>query len=194
MGGRSFFNPTTGASLKEFTFSKRNLFLILLTILLTGAGLILIQQFAPRPSAQTPTPLPEETEAAKAAVEGTQAFFQIQIDLGKDAWLNHFCSLSTENGCAMTRMGADRLWKKYAEAKTSVQATAKALEQVSKTANEQVWKVEVTLSEPLPGSNKTQDDAYVLAVKTDTGWKFDRFLLEPEVKALQERQKKEGGQ
>jgi hypothetical protein len=34
----------------------------------------------------------------------------------------------------------------------------------------------------------------VLAVKTDAGWKFDRFLLEPEVKALQERQKKEGQQ
>lgn len=180
--------------MKEFTFSKRNIFLTLLIILLTGAGIILIQQFAPKPSSQTPTPLPDETEAAKAAVEGTQAFFQIQLDAGKDAWLSHFCSLSTENGCALTRMGADRLWKKYAEAKASVQATAKALEQVSKTSTEQVWKIEVTLSEPLPGSNKTQDEAYVLAVKTDAGWKFDRFLLEPEVKALQEHQKKEGGQ
>ena len=180
--------------MKEFTFSKRNTFLILLTILLTGAGIILIQQFAPKPPVQVATPSPDETEAAKAAVEGTQAFFQIQVDSGKDTWLNHFCSLSTENGCALTRMGADRLWKKYAEAKASVQATAKALEQVSKTPSEQVWKVEVTLSEPLPGSNKTQDEAYVLSVKTDAGWKFDRFLLEPEVQALQERQKKEGQQ
>ncbi len=180
--------------MKEFTFSKRNIFLILLIILLTGAGIKLIQQFAPKPSVQAPTPPPDETEAAKAAVEGTQAFFQIQIYSGKDTWLNHFCSLSTENGCTLTRMGADRLWKKYAEAKASVQATAKALEQVSKTSTEQVWKIEVTLSEPLPGSNKTQDEAYILTVKTDTGWKFDRFLLEPEVKALQERQKKEGGQ
>jgi hypothetical protein len=180
--------------LKEFTFSKRNIFLILLIIFLTGAGVFLIQQFAPRPSIQVPMRPPDETEAAKAAVEGTQAFFQIQIDAGKDAWLNHFCSLSTENGCALTRMGADRLWKKYAEAKASVQATAKALEQFSKTPTEQVWRIEVTLSEPLPGSNKTQDEAYVLAVKTDAGWKFDRFLLEPEVKALQERQKKEGQQ
>ncbi len=179
--------------MKEFTFSKRNIFLILLIILLTGAGVFLIQRLAPKPSVQAPTPLPDETEAAKAAVEGTQAFFQIQIDSGKDAWLNHFCSLSTENGCTLTRMGADRMWKKYVDAKTSVQATAKALEQVSNTVTEQVWRVEVTLSEPLPGSNKTQDEAYVLAVKTDAGWKFDRFLLEPEVKALQERQKKEGG-
>ncbi len=180
--------------MKEFTFSKRNIFLILLIILLTGAGIILIQQFAPKPSVSVPTPSPDETEAAKAAIEGTQAFFQIQADAGKDAWLNHFCLLSTENGCALSRMGADRLWKKYAEAKASVQATAKTLEQVSKTPTEQVWKVEVTLSDPLPGSNKTQDEAYVLAVKTETGWKFDRFLLEQEVKALQERQKKAGQQ
>jgi len=180
--------------LKEFTFSKRNIFLILLIILLTGAGIILIQQFAPKPFTQTPTPSPEQAEAEKAAVEGTQAFFQIQIDAGKDAWLNHFCSLSTENGCVLIRMGADRLWKKYADAKTSVQASAKTLEQISKTPIEQVWKIEVTLSEPLPGSNKTQDEAYVLVIKTDDGWKFDRFLLEPEVQALQERQKKDGQQ
>ena len=52
----------------------------------------------------------------------------------------------------------------------------------------------VELSEPLPGSNKTQDEAYVLVVKEGDDWKFDRFLLEPEVQALQERELQEDHQ
>jgi len=178
--------------LKEFTFSKRNSFLILLTILLTGCGILLIQQLAPKPAATDPAPSPEQAAAEKAVVEGIEAFFQIQSDTGKEAWLSHFCSLSTVNGCALIEMGADRLWKKYAEAKTSVQATVKAVEQISSTTAEQVWKVEVTLSEPLPGSNKTQEEVYAVVVETEGGWKFDRFLLEPEIQALNDRQKKDG--
>ena len=180
--------------MKEITFSKRNVLLILLMLLLTSAGILLIGQFAPQPAASEPTRSPDQTEAEKAAVEGTQAFFQIQSEAGKDAWLEHFCSLSTESGCAFIQMGAERLWKKYAEANASIQATGKAVEPVSATATEQVWKVEVTLSKPLPGSNKTQEAAYVLVVKTDAGWKFDRFLLEPEIQALFERQQKDGKQ
>lgn len=180
--------------MKEFTFSKRNTFLVLLTILLTGAGIFLIQQFAPQPVALEPTLSPDQAAAEQAAVKGTQAFFQIQSEAGKDAWLKHFCAISTENGCAFIQMGADRLWKKYTETKTSILATAKAIEQVSATTAEQVWKLEVTLSEPLPGSNKTQEAAYVLVLKTDAGWKFDRFLLEPEIQSLIERQQKAGKQ
>jgi hypothetical protein len=188
----AFFNSPTGASLKEFTFSKRNTFFILLLILVTGAGIILIRQISSKSSSQSPTPLPDEVEASKAAIKGTQAFFQIQIDKGKEEWLTRFCALSTQNGCALMRMGADRLWQKYVNAKVSVQVSVKALEQVSETPTEQVWKMEVQLSEALPGSNKTQDEAYVLVVKTAGAWKFDRFLLDPEVQGLLERQKREG--
>lgn len=173
--------------MKEFTFSKRNTFLILLIILLTGVGILLIQRFSHRSSGGVVTPSPEETEITNAAVAGTQAFFQINVTEGKDTWLNRFCAASTENGCALARMGADRLWQKYQEAKTSVQAEVNALERVSTTANEQVWRVAIKLTEPLPGSNKTEDEAYVLVVKTDNGWKFDRFLLGPEVQALKDR-------
>ena len=180
--------------MKEFTFSKRNTVLILLIILLTGVGILLIQQISHQPSAGTATPSPEETEITNAAVAGTQAFFQINVNEGKNTWLSRFCAASTENGCALVRMGADRLWQKYREAKTTVQADVNALERVSTTASEQVWRVAIQLTEPLPGSNKTEDEAYVLVVKTENGWKFDRFLLEPEVQALKERTGQKGQQ
>jgi hypothetical protein len=181
-----------GVSLKEFTFSKHNAFLILPIILLTGAGILLIQQFSHQPSGETATPSPEEAEITNAAVDGTRAFFQIIVNEGKEAWLNRFCAASTESGCSFVRMGADRLWQKYQEAKAEVQAEVSALECVSSTAKEQVWRVAINLSEPLPGSNKTEDEAYVLIIKTEDGWKFDRFLLEPEVQVLKERTVQEG--
>ncbi len=173
--------------MKEFTFSKRNTFLLLLILLLTGAGILVIQQFLPFAAEGTATPSPEQAEITQAAVLGTRAFFQISASEGQAVWLERFCAASTENGCALVRMSAERLWQKYQEAKTQVQAQVDALECVSAAAQEQVWRVAIRLSEPLPGSNKTEDEAHVLVVKTDSGWKFERFLLEAEVQALQER-------
>jgi len=46
--------------------------------------------------------------------------------------------------------------------------------------------VTIQLSQPLPGSEKTQDEAYGLAVRENGVWKFDRFLLPQEIDALQQ--------
>ena len=90
------------------------------------------------------------------------------------------------------------MWKKYGNDKTNVTAKVTPEMKLAETATEQVWKLSVSLSAALPGSNKTQDTAYVAASKTDNGWKFDRFLLEPEVKVILARQAgtatPEGGQ
>jgi hypothetical protein len=193
MGGCSLLFHE-GAPLKELTVSKQAIFLIFLIILVVVAGVILIRRLPVDQVVQTSTPSPDEISSASAAKDGTQAFFQIQIAEGKDAWLNRFCALSTENGCTLVRTGADQLWQRYMDAKTSVQVKATPLECVSDIPTEQVWKTELQLSEPLPGSNKTKDEAYVLVLKTASGWKFDRFLFEPEVQVLQTRQKGEGHQ
>ena len=180
--------------MKEITFSKRNAFLILLIILISGAGILLLQQFSPQQVAGIPTPSVDEIGASSAAVAGTRAFFQVDSQAGMDTWLERFCSLSTQNGCALVRMGAGRLWQMYAQEQLSIQATVFAVAQISSTPGEQVWQMAVELSAPLPGSNKTQDEAYVLVVKEGDAWKFDRFLLEPEVQALQERELQEDRQ
>ena len=80
------------------------------------------------------------------------------------------------------------MWKKYGDDKTNVTAKVTPETKLAETAIEQVWKLSVSLSSALPGSNKTQDIAYVAVSKTDKGWKFDRFLLEPEVKVILARQ------
>jgi len=76
------------------------------------------------------------------------------------------------------------MWQKYVDSKTIVTAQVQAVEKAADIGTEQVWELAITLSSPLPGSNKTQDTAYVSLVKADTGWKFDRFLMEAEINAL----------
>jgi hypothetical protein len=183
----ALFHSGCGDTLKTLTISKQAVLLIVMIVLMTSAGIILIQRYAPKLTTQTPTQSPDTLASEKAAVDGTQAFFQIQVSEGKDTWLSRFCSLSTESGCAFLRAGADRLWQRYAEAKMSVQAQVTALEMVKRSSTEQVWKVDVELSSPLPGSNRTKDEAYALVVKSEPGWKFDRFLLEPEIQAIATR-------
>jgi hypothetical protein len=81
------------------------------------------------------------------------------------------------------------LWKKYVDDKSVVTAKAQAVEKVADNGSEQVWQMTINLSSPLPGSNKTQDIAYIALEKTDNGWQFDRFLMESEINVLLSRQK-----
>ena len=81
------------------------------------------------------------------------------------------------------------MWEKYVDAKSVVSATSQAVEKVADNGSEQVWQMTITLSSPLPGSNKTQDTAYVVLAKTEDGWKFDRFLMEEEINAILTRDK-----
>jgi hypothetical protein len=46
--------------------------------------------------------------------------------------------------------------------------------------------VRIQLSAPLPGSETTADTAYALAVRTNAGWKFDRFLMPEEIRAIEQ--------
>ena len=81
------------------------------------------------------------------------------------------------------------VWEKYVDAKSVVTAASQAAEKVADNGSEQVWQMTITLSSPLPGSNKTQDTAYVILAKTESGWKFDRFLMEEEINAILARGK-----
>lgn len=121
---------------------------------------------------------PADRLAAEAAVTGTQAFFSFSSQAGKDAWLEKLCQISSKAGCNLYTLGTEPF---------EIQATARAVEKVheSKTAS-QVWKVEVSLSKPLPGSEKTSDTSYVLVVEEEGSWKFERFLSPQESQPFRE--------
>ena len=186
-------NPKTRPSgkekrLKEIPISKRNIIVAIILAVVIALGIIAIQALPLHNGSQPSVSNQEDNLASNAAVSALQAFFHVDYRNEKETWLNDVCAESTPTGCQLITAGADAMWSKFQEGKADVTATVTPQEKVAETATEQVWKMLVALSAPLPGSNKIQDTAYVAVVKTDNGWKFDRFLLEPEIKAILARQ------
>lgn len=174
--------------MKEIRISKRNIVVAIILAVVLGVGIALIQAIPQPVSEQEAAAAQEDAQASAAAVTALETFFHVDYHNGKDAWLKSVCALSTPSGCQFITSGAQRMWQKYLEAKTVTTATVQPAEKVAGTASEQVWRIQISLSAPLPGSNKMQDVAYVLVVKGEDGWKFDRFLLPQEIEALRQQQ------
>jgi len=126
---------------------------------------------------------PDDRLAAEAAANGAQAFFSFASQSGKDAWLAKLCEIATPAGCSLYKLGAEKLWQSFGDQPFEITAQAKAIQKVSqgtasarKNAATQVWEVQVDLSQPIPGSDKTSDTAFVLVVVDQGVWKFERFL------------------
>jgi hypothetical protein len=157
------------------------------------AASILVIENWPIGTDQSSSPSPsEDSLASAAAVSAVEDVFQVDYRQGKEAWLERICLVSTPAGCTLFTTGAERMWEKYVDTKSVVTALAQPAEKVADNGTEQVWQMDITLSSPLPGSNKTQDTAYVVLVKTESGWKLDRFLMQPEINAILNRQKNTG--
>lgn len=172
--------------MREFNISKGSLILMFLLVACAAAGIFGIRyadQIIPRP---TPTPPVDDNQASMAVLGGVKAFFTVNYEEGKDAWLERFCATSTQSGCLFATSGSTSLWRRYTEMKTVTIADVAPKTLVRRSENEQVWLVTVRLSQPLPGSEKKQDEAYGLAVRENGVWKFDRFLLPQEIDALQQ--------
>jgi len=175
--------------LKEIPVSKRNIIIAIILAVIIAVGILVIENW-PFRNAQGSTPsTSKDSLASAAAVSAIEKVFQVDYREGKEAWLKRICEVSTPAGCQLFSSGADRMWEKYVEAQSVVTAVVQATEKVADNRIEQVWRISITLSSPLPGSNKTQDTAYVVLVETDSGWKFDRFLMDAEINAILARQK-----
>lgn len=172
--------------MKEIAISKQLIAVLVILLLLAAGGWYALQSFTASPVPPTPTPNVDDSQATEAIIAGIEAFFNVDYQQGQEAWLDQYCAVTSESGCQFAKLGAASLWKKYQEAKTVTSASLQSEEKVKQTADEQVWRVRIQLSEPLPGSDKTADTAYGLAVRTNAGWKFERFLLLEEIRAIEQ--------
>jgi len=174
--------------LKEIPISKRNLIVAVILAVVIALGILVIENWPLRTEQGSTASTNEDSLVSAAAVTAIEKVFQVNYQEGKDVWLNRICELSTPAGCEVFSAGADRMWEKYVDAKSVVTASSQAVEKVADNGSEQVWQMTITLSSPLPGSNKTQDTAYVVLAKTESGWKFDRFLMDEEINAILTRE------
>ena len=166
--------------MKTLTIPKRTLFIALGLAVALSLGIAIIRVL-PLPNRASP----EDVKASAAATRALEAFYQIDTQKGQEAWLERVCAVTTPSGCQFLTLGAGPLWEQLAAAQVQVTATVTPQEKLSDTENEQIWRMRITLSEPLPGSDLTEDSAYVLIVKTDAGWLFERFLMTKEIEALE---------
>lgn len=176
--------------MQEIFLSKQNIFYSFLLGLLIAIGIIVLQNW-PEHGKDSKATIIADQYAAQQASAAVAQFFQIDAQQGKDEWLQQLCALSTKTGCAIFADNADGLWVNYQQFEINTSARVVQTQKVAETDNEQIWKINIHLSAPLPGSNKVEDVAYVLMQYTEDGWKLDRFLFEKEIEVieLQNKQK-----
>jgi hypothetical protein len=131
--------------------------------------------------------LPDDNSPQWAAQHGAQTFYTLDYRQSPEEWVEAICAISTEGGCALTKLAAPNLWESLTEAKTRAQAQVeivgqvKAGESASFSENPtQIWEVRITLSEPLPGQTMTEDTAYIAVMQEEGDWKFERVLMNAE--------------
>ncbi len=167
---------------------KRTLIIIAMTAIIAIFGIYALTVFLPtQPRTQTSSYSSEDQAALNAAISGVETFFSVDFHEGRDTWLKKVCEISTTSGCQIISQGIDPLWERINTSQTVIVAKGEPIERAAENKSEQVWITAITLSSPIPGSNKTKDLAYVSVEKTQEGWKFDRFLMPGEINALQER-------
>ena len=170
--------------MKEFRISRKNSLLMAVIAAVTILGVVAIGWININPGNVQPTTEPDQAQISSAVTDGVDAFFHIDYREGKEAWIERICLVSTESGCQYLRSGADLLWKRFEDFQIVTEGKVEQLDGVSETETEQVWRVKILLTQPLPGSEKTSDEAYVLVMRTENGWLFERFLMEKEIQAL----------
>jgi hypothetical protein len=175
--------------MNSVTLSKRNIFIVITTTIVISVSILILQILIPTTLEPQNSPSSGEDSAVSlVATHAVENFFTVDYQEGKDVWLKRVCASSTASGCQFLSQGIDPMWERINSSKSVVKAQVVTVEKVADNSLEQVWVTTLKLSSPLPGTNKTQDKAYVVIEKAATGWKFDRFLLPPEIQALQERQ------
>ena len=170
----------------EIYFSKRKLLMIVLVVLsLVGAAFVI-----PKISGQSLAQAVGFDNGRGAALAGVETFYSVDYHDGQDVWAARICALSTEPACEFYQNTvAPFLWPDFEASQTLVTTEASEAvmlaEEVASTRGDtpmQVWQVAVNLSSPWPqGDGQTSFPAYVLVVREENGWKFERFLLEDEL-------------
>ena len=173
--------------MKELHINTKQLLTVVVMSVILAISILVIKNFPLIHEADNNVSSLEEQEETKTASPILETFFQINYQEGKETWLERICSFSTPAGCELLRLGSGQMWQTYLDDQTQVTASVVSTEEIVYTDTEQVWQVEFALSSPLPGSNRTEDSAFILLVLSEGEWKFERFLLETEIEALDSR-------
>ncbi len=127
----------------------------------------------------------------KAAIAGVEAFGTINYQDSYENWKTKLCAVSTKEGCDFIIKLSDisKMWDKAVEAKTVRTTKAKSVAMIDTNKDEMRagWKLNVTVVE---ASGEKTNEVYVVVAKEDDQWKFERFMLGPEIEKYTQREAK----
>ena len=168
-------------------YVSKRLFIVILLLILAG---IMADLALPRLTGRSLAQVAGFDSGRAAAIAGVEAFYSVDYTESSDVWAARLCALSSEPACDFYQNTImPYVWPEIVSTQTTVIA---ATDQVVKLADEvadtrdaepmQVWRMNVSLSQPWPqGNGQTEFPAYVLVVREKNGWKFERFLLNDEL-------------
>ena len=159
---------------------KKILFVLLAVFAVIAAVRFALPLLGGNVQAETePTPLPDGREAA---IAGLTALFSVDVTTGYDAWLESVCAVSTENGCAFAELFMN--WDRVVERKIRSEYRVQSAELYLDKGDRQVWKVSGT-TRNLNTGEEQGGVTPVLVVREGDEWKFDHFLFDQELQALE---------
>lgn len=126
-----------------------------------------------------PTAVPDGQEAA---IAGLTALFSVDVTDGYDAWLKSVCAVSTENGCAFAELFSN--WDNVVAQKVRSEYRVRSAKLYLDKGDRQVWMVTGVIRDLNTGEEKG-GEIPVLVVRENGEWKFDHFLFEQELQALE---------
>ncbi len=158
---------------------KKALVVLLVVFVAIAAVRFVLPMFNTAQAEPEPTAVPDGREAA---IAGLTALFSTDVTTGYDAWLQSVCAVSTENGCAFAGLFTN--WDRVVETKARSEYRVQSAELRKDLGERQVWMVTGTIRDLNTGEEKG-GEIPVLVVRENGEWKFDHFLFEQELQALE---------
>ena len=158
---------------------KKALVVLLVVFAAIAAMRFVLPMFNTAQAEPEPTTVPDGREAA---IAGLTALFSTDVTTGYDAWLQSVCAVSTENGCAFAELFTN--WDRVVETKARSEYRVQSAELYLDKGDRQVWKVNGT-TRNLNTGEEQGGVTPVLVVREGDEWKFDHFLFDQELQALE---------
>jgi len=125
--------------------------------------------------------------AGDVAAAAVSEFYTFHYSEGMDRWAGRVCDLSTADGCQITKnLYGPLFWEGVLKNRVTTDAVAVPVEVVHEEniglVEAQLWRLDVTLSDPWEGVEPTQTVyAQVIRETNLKPWQFVRILFHQEV-------------
>jgi hypothetical protein len=152
---------------------------IAIVLAVMGITAMLVVPVIVAPKQQPATPLPPD---AMAAVKGATAFYTLDFTEPPELWTLRVCGTTTADGCKVIQeFFAPSVRAAVDKYRIQTHAFVQPVQLVSNMGDRNIWKLEVTLTNPWDEESSAMAQNVFAEVATENGrWLLSRILFEHE--------------